>query len=59
MNQSPQVMGEWLRTAGESIYGTRAGPLPVAAWGVTTQRPGAAVTRPARSMGAGRAARPP
>ncbi len=35
-----EMMGDWLRMAGEAIYGTRAGPVPVSPWGVTTQRPG-------------------
>lgn len=29
-------MGEWLRASGPSIYGTRAGPVGPAAWGVST-----------------------
>jgi alpha-L-fucosidase len=31
-------MGAWLRTNGESVYGTRGGPLPPRDWGVTTQK---------------------
>jgi alpha-L-fucosidase len=31
-------MGVWLRTNGESIYGTRQGPLPPRDWGVSTQK---------------------
>ncbi len=31
-------MGAWLERYGESIYGTRGGPLAPALWGVTTQR---------------------
>jgi alpha-L-fucosidase len=31
-------LGEWLRTNGASIYGTRGGPIPPRPWGVTTQR---------------------
>jgi alpha-L-fucosidase len=31
-------MGSWLARHGESIYGTRGGPLPPRAWGVTTRR---------------------
>lgn len=34
-------MGAWLRRYGESIYGTRGGPVPPRPWGVTTQKPGA------------------
>ncbi|HEU4996960.1 MAG TPA: alpha-L-fucosidase [Gemmatimonadaceae bacterium] len=33
-----RAMGEWLRTYGVSIYGTRAGPVPPRSWGATTQR---------------------
>jgi alpha-L-fucosidase len=31
-------IGEWLRTNGPSIYGTRGGPVPPRSWGVTTSR---------------------
>jgi alpha-L-fucosidase len=31
-------MGEWLNTYGESIYGTRGGPITPRPWGVTTQK---------------------
>jgi len=31
-----QAMGAWLRENGESIYGTRGGPVQPAAWGVST-----------------------
>ena len=31
-------VGEWLAKNGESIYGTRGGPLPPRPWGVTTQK---------------------
>ncbi len=31
-------MGEWLARYGESVYGTRGGPLTPRPWGVTTQR---------------------
>jgi alpha-L-fucosidase len=31
-------MGEWLKPYGETIYGTRGGPLEAHEWGVTTQR---------------------
>lgn len=34
-------MGAWLERYGESIYGTRGGPLAPDLWGVTTQRQGA------------------
>ncbi len=33
-----QAVGEWLKTYGESIYGTRGGPVPPRAWGVTTRK---------------------
>ncbi len=33
-------MGAWLERYGESIYGTRGGPLAPDLWGVTTQRDG-------------------
>jgi alpha-L-fucosidase len=29
-------MGDWLRQYGESIYGTRGGPVPPQSWGCTT-----------------------
>ena len=32
------AVGEWLSRYGESIYGTRGGPLAPADWGVTTQK---------------------
>lgn len=31
-------IGDWLKTYGESIYGTRGGPVKPRPWGVTTQR---------------------
>ncbi|HEY9046227.1 MAG TPA: alpha-L-fucosidase [Ohtaekwangia sp.] len=31
-------MGEWLTANGETIYGTRGGPLTARDWGVTTQK---------------------
>jgi alpha-L-fucosidase len=31
-------MGEWLAVNGETIYGTRGGPLSARNWGVTTQK---------------------
>jgi alpha-L-fucosidase len=31
-------LGEWLRTNGSSIFGTRGGPISPRPWGVTTQR---------------------
>jgi alpha-L-fucosidase len=34
------AMGEWLRANGESIYGTRGGPVKPRPWGVTTQKGG-------------------
>jgi alpha-L-fucosidase len=30
--------GQWLQQYGESVYGTRGGPLTPQAWGVTTQK---------------------
>ncbi|MBZ5611630.1 MAG: alpha-L-fucosidase [Acidobacteriia bacterium] len=34
------AMGEWLRKNGESIYGTRGGPVTPRPWGVTTHKAG-------------------
>lgn len=31
-------MGDWLKVNGETIYGTRGGPLSARQWGVTTQK---------------------
>ncbi|MCJ7628345.1 MAG: alpha-L-fucosidase, partial [Longimicrobiales bacterium] len=31
-------MGEWVEVCGESVYGTRGGPISPRHWGVTTQR---------------------
>lgn len=31
-------VGEWLAASGESIYGTRGGPIPPRDWGVTTRK---------------------
>jgi alpha-L-fucosidase len=31
-------MGAWLKVNGESIYGTRGGPIPPRPWGVTTRK---------------------
>ena len=33
-----RAIGEWLSRYGDSIYGTRGGPLPPADWGVTTHK---------------------
>jgi alpha-L-fucosidase len=33
-------IGRWVERNGESIYGTRGGPLPPSSWGATTQRDG-------------------
>ncbi|MBI1792503.1 MAG: alpha-L-fucosidase [Acidobacteria bacterium] len=33
-------LGEWLKANGESIYGTRGGPIGPRPWGATTQRGG-------------------
>jgi len=35
-----RAVGEWLSKYGDSIYGTRGGPLTPADWGVTTQKEG-------------------
>jgi alpha-L-fucosidase len=32
------AVGEWLSKYGDSIYGTRGGPIPPADWGVTTRK---------------------
>lgn len=34
------AVGKWLETNGETIYGTRGGPLRPQPWGVTTQKKG-------------------
>jgi len=33
-----KLMGEWLSVFGDSIYGTRGGPITIRSWGVTTQK---------------------
>src|SRR5215813_5241495 len=33
-------MGEWMKVNGESIYGTRGGPMPPRPWGAMTQKNG-------------------
>jgi len=33
-------MGKWLRSNGESVYGTRGGPLAPQSWGATTRKGG-------------------
>jgi alpha-L-fucosidase len=33
-----RTVGEWLGKYGESVYGTRGGPVPPGDWGVTTQK---------------------
>ena len=33
-----QAVGDWLGKYGDSIYGTRGGPIPPGDWGVTTQK---------------------
>ena len=38
--QTYEEIGEWLSTYGESIYGTRGGPISPRPWGVTTQKDG-------------------
>ena len=35
-----QAVGDWLARNGESVYGTKAGPVQGLAWGRTTTRPG-------------------
>jgi alpha-L-fucosidase len=35
-----EAMGKWLETNGDSIYGTRPGPLHRLGWARTTQKPG-------------------
>jgi alpha-L-fucosidase len=32
------AVGEWLRSYGDSIYGTRGGPISPGDWGTTTQK---------------------
>jgi alpha-L-fucosidase len=32
------VVGKWLQQYGESVYGTRGGPLTPQPWGITTQK---------------------
>ncbi|HXF15272.1 MAG TPA: alpha-L-fucosidase [Terriglobales bacterium] len=34
------AVGEWMSRYGESVYGTRGGPIAPADWGVTTQKDG-------------------
>ena len=36
--QRLQDVGKWLATYGESVYGTRRGPIPPQTWGVSTAR---------------------
>lgn len=38
--QTYKEIGEWMSTYGESIYGTRGGPISPRPWGVTTQKDG-------------------
>ena len=38
--QRLHAMGEWLSKNGESVYGTRGGPVTPRPWGVTTQKAG-------------------
>jgi alpha-L-fucosidase len=33
-----ETMGDWLKTYGETIYGTRAGPISPRSWGVSTAK---------------------
>jgi alpha-L-fucosidase len=34
------AIGEWTAKNGETIYGTRGGPIPPRSWGVSTQKDG-------------------
>jgi alpha-L-fucosidase len=36
--QTMKEMGEWMKLNGESIYGTRGGPVEEQSWGVTTMK---------------------
>jgi alpha-L-fucosidase len=36
--QTLGLVGDWTERHGDSIYGTRGGPIPPQAWGVTTQK---------------------
>ena len=36
--QRLQEVGKWLATYGESVYGTRRGPIPPQAWGISTAK---------------------
>lgn len=38
--QTYKEIGEWMSTYGESVYGTRGGPISPRPWGVTTQKDG-------------------
>ena len=52
-------VGEWLKANGETIYGTRGGPMPPRPWGVTTQKGEPGLRPRARLEGRGaRAAAP-
>ena len=42
-----QALGRWLEKHGETIYGTRRGPIPPADWGVSTAREGRGGRAPA------------
>jgi alpha-L-fucosidase len=33
-----EAVGQWLSKYGDSVYGTRGGPIPAGDWGVTTER---------------------
>ena len=33
-------IGEWTAKNGETVYGTRGGPIPPRSWGVSTQKDG-------------------
>jgi alpha-L-fucosidase len=38
VTQRLQEVGKWLEVHGESVYGTRRGPIPPQPWGVSTAR---------------------
>jgi alpha-L-fucosidase len=38
VSQRLLAVGQWLKTHGESVYGTRKGPIEPQAWGVSTMK---------------------